>query len=134
MDNEPYIVPIYFAYELDHLYGFSTPGRKLELMRSNPKVCVEADEITNHFQWTSVIVSGQFEEFPDRPEFREKRLNAEQELEKRMLWWQTAYASRGLRTDDASTPIFYSIQISAMTGRRAIPEAADFKFVRISLA
>jgi len=39
-----------------------------------------------------------------------------------------------LRTDDASTPIFYSIQISAMTGRRAIPEAADFKFVRISLA
>ena len=89
---------------------------------------------TDHFQWTSVIVNGQFEEFPDRPEFKGKRLNAQQELERRMLWWQTAYASRRLRSGESSTPIFYSIQISAMTGRRAEPEAADFEFVRISFA
>ena len=26
--NRPYIVPIYFAYEPDHLYGFTTLGQK----------------------------------------------------------------------------------------------------------
>ena len=39
--NRPYIVPIYFAYEPDHLYGFATMGQKVEWMRSNPLVCVD---------------------------------------------------------------------------------------------
>ena len=26
--NQPYVVPIYFAYEPDHLFGFSTAGKK----------------------------------------------------------------------------------------------------------
>ena len=29
-DNQPYVVPIYFAYEPNRLYGFSTLGRKIE--------------------------------------------------------------------------------------------------------
>jgi Pyridoxamine 5'-phosphate oxidase len=38
-ENEPYIVPIYFAYEPDHLYGFSTFGQKIEwAARSAPQV------------------------------------------------------------------------------------------------
>ena len=28
--NQPYIVPIYFAYEREYLYGFTTLGRKVE--------------------------------------------------------------------------------------------------------
>jgi uncharacterized protein len=28
-NNQPYVVPIYFAYEADHLYGFSTFGRRI---------------------------------------------------------------------------------------------------------
>ena len=28
--NRPYIVPIYFAYEPDHLYGFTTLGQKVD--------------------------------------------------------------------------------------------------------
>ena len=32
-ENVPYIVPIYFVYEPDHLYGFSTFGKKIEWMR-----------------------------------------------------------------------------------------------------
>jgi uncharacterized protein len=51
-------MPIYFAYQPDRLYGFSSVGRKIEWMRANPRVCVEADEVTDHFHWTSVIVSG----------------------------------------------------------------------------
>src|ERR1022692_3975080 len=43
--NKPYVVPIYFVYEKFYLYGFTTPGQKVEWMRSNPLVCVELDEI-----------------------------------------------------------------------------------------
>ena len=28
-DNQPYIVPVYFAYEPDRLYGFATFEKKL---------------------------------------------------------------------------------------------------------
>ena len=44
-NGQPYIVPIYFVYETEHLYGFTTPGQKVEWMRANPLICVEADEI-----------------------------------------------------------------------------------------
>ena len=44
-DNQPYVVPIYFVSDRGHLYGFSTKGQKIEWMRLNPRVCVEADEV-----------------------------------------------------------------------------------------
>jgi nitroimidazol reductase NimA-like FMN-containing flavoprotein (pyridoxamine 5'-phosphate oxidase superfamily) len=74
--DQPYIVPIYFAYEPELLYGFTTAGQKIEWMRANPKVCVEIDEITNHFQWTSVVLRGRYRELPDLPSFAEERDHA----------------------------------------------------------
>ena len=59
-EDQPYVVPIYFVYEPDHLYGFATDGQKIDWMRTNPKVCVELDEIRNHFQWTSVVLYGRY--------------------------------------------------------------------------
>ena len=35
-DNQPYVVPIHFAYEDTYLYGFSTFGQKVKWMRANP--------------------------------------------------------------------------------------------------
>ena len=43
-NDQPYVVPIYFAYEADWIYVFSTFGKKIEWMRANPKVCVEIEE------------------------------------------------------------------------------------------
>ena len=89
----PYIVPIYFAYEPDHIYGFTTLGQKVESMRSNPLVCVEVDEVLSHFRWSSVVVVGRYEELPDTPQYSEVRPQAQLRLEKRALWWQTATAA-----------------------------------------
>jgi nitroimidazol reductase NimA-like FMN-containing flavoprotein (pyridoxamine 5'-phosphate oxidase superfamily) len=63
--NQPYVVPIYFAYEPNHIFGFSTVGQKIEWMRKNPRVCVEADEVIGQDNWTSVLVFGRYEELPD---------------------------------------------------------------------
>ena len=46
-ENQPYVVPVYLACDEASgcLYGFTTPGQKIEWMRANPRVCVEVDEV-----------------------------------------------------------------------------------------
>jgi len=127
-ESQPYIVPIYFVYEPDHLYGFSTFGQKIEWMRSNPRVCVEIDEVPNHFRWKSVIVSGRYEELTDEPKYRAEREQAQILLEKRFLWWQTAYAAMQLRSEkERDQPLFYCIHIEGMTGRNAMPDSVEVR-------
>jgi uncharacterized protein len=124
-DNQPYIVPIYFAYEADHLYGFSTLGQKIEWMRSNPLVAVEADEVKSHSEWTSVVVRGRYEEFPEAPEFAIARQQARSLLEKRSLWWQTGFAAAETRgNSNPGLPIYYCIHIDHISGHRAMPDPA----------
>jgi uncharacterized protein len=64
--NQPYVVPVYLAFDEASraLYGFTTPGQKVEWMRANPLVCVEVDEIAAYDQWVSVITTGRYEELP----------------------------------------------------------------------
>jgi len=47
-DDQPYVVPIHFVYDGDHLYGLTTAGQKIDWMRSNPRVCLEIDERMSH--------------------------------------------------------------------------------------
>jgi nitroimidazol reductase NimA-like FMN-containing flavoprotein (pyridoxamine 5'-phosphate oxidase superfamily) len=69
LENQPYVVPVYLTYDEDSrcLYGFTTPGQKVEWMRTNPLVCVEVDRIASHDQWVSVIAFGRFEELTESP-------------------------------------------------------------------
>ena len=71
--TQPYVVPFYFVYDNDCLYSFSTVGQKIEWMRANPLVCVEADEVVSPEQWMSVIVFGRYEELLDTPEYQGAR-------------------------------------------------------------
>ena len=122
-DNQPYIVPIYFAYEPERLYGFGTLGQKIEWMRSNPLVAVEADEVKSHIEWTSVVVRGRYEEFPDTPEYADRRQQAQSVLEKRSLWWQTGLASTQTRGSfNRDLAVFYCIHIDEISGHRAMPD------------
>jgi nitroimidazol reductase NimA-like FMN-containing flavoprotein (pyridoxamine 5'-phosphate oxidase superfamily) len=121
--DQPYIVPIYFTYDDAHLYGITTLGQKIEWMRSNPRVCVEIDERTNHYQWMSVVVFGRYEELPDEPDRSAVRRRALEVLQKREMWWQTACAAGESREQGA--PILYRIHIEQMTGHRATPDALE---------
>jgi|SRR6516162_261038 nitroimidazol reductase NimA-like FMN-containing flavoprotein (pyridoxamine 5'-phosphate oxidase superfamily) len=128
-NNQPYVVPVYFAYEPDRLYGFSTAGQKIEWMRENPLVCVEADEVHSHNQWASVVVLGRYEELPDKPEYIEVRRQAQSVLEKRAMWWQTGYAaSQSRRGPKPAAPVFYCIHIEQLSGHKATPDAVETPF------
>jgi uncharacterized protein len=123
--NQPYVVPIYFAYESGRLYSFTTVGKKIEWMRTNPKVCVEVDEVVNHFQWMSVIATGRYQELPNTPALSSERQLAVMALEKRVLWWHTALAAKQPSTLCTGEPLFYCIHIDSMTGHRAVRDAVE---------
>jgi uncharacterized protein len=88
--GQPYIVPIHFLYDGEHLYGITTRGKKIEWMRSNPLVCLEIDERTGHSQWMSIVVFGRYEELPNTPEYEHARAHALEVLQKRTMWWEPA--------------------------------------------
>src|ERR1700688_573053 len=69
-----YIVPISYAYDGKYVYCHTHEGRKVDLMRLNPKVCFEVDNMPNMANWQSVIAWGEFEELKD-PSERGKALN-----------------------------------------------------------
>jgi hypothetical protein len=125
LDNQPYVVPIYFAYEPGYIYVLSTFGRKVEWMRANPKVCIEVDEIENPSQWTSVIANGRYQELPE-PQYTDEREHARKLLESHSGWWQNALGERQLRLgDELIDPLFFRIHVDSMTGLRAVDSSAE---------
>jgi len=123
LENQPYVVPVCFAYqEPDHIYVFSTLGRKIEWMRQNPKVCLQVDEIGSRSNWTSVVVSGRYLELRE-PEYSNERQQAMELLGDYSEWWKTPLAQRREKTSDLSVEVvFFRIDIESTSGLRAIPE------------
>lgn len=125
-DDQPYIVPVYFAYYQKHLYSVATCGEKINWMRANPQICLETDEIINHCHWLSIIVQGHFEELVDTPEWEMEREMAHELLQRQAMWWEPACLSFTCRgTADELIPIYYRIHIDQMTGRRATPDSIE---------
>jgi nitroimidazol reductase NimA-like FMN-containing flavoprotein (pyridoxamine 5'-phosphate oxidase superfamily) len=119
--NQPYVVPIHFAYHDSWLYSFTTQGQKIEWMRYNPLVCVEMDDVVDLEHWTSVIVFGQYEELGSLPTWKDPSLHALDLMNRRAGWWKPGFASSTYRHPEQSVePIFYRIRIDRISGRRAV--------------
>jgi uncharacterized protein len=58
----PYIVPVTYFFDGEFIYGQTKEGMKLELLRKNPNVSFEVDQVTDMANWQSVVVAGKFEE------------------------------------------------------------------------
>lgn len=63
--NKMYIVPINYAYDGKSIIAHSAEGLKISMMRKNPLVCFEVDQINSFTDWKSVIAWGRFEEIMD---------------------------------------------------------------------
>ena len=64
----PYVIPVNYFFDGEDIYIHSMPGRKIQIMRANPHVCLHVDEIEDTFNWLSVIAFGLFEEVYDTTE------------------------------------------------------------------
>lgn len=118
LNDQPYVVPIYFAYEKEWIYVFSTFGKKIEWMRANPKVCVEVDDAVSESESVSVLVNGRYEELAE-PQFTQERAHARQLLGKKHHWWLNAMAERRVGSEDQQVePLFFRIHVDSATGLR----------------
>ena len=121
-ENQPYIIPIYFAYESDFFHVFSTFGQKIKWMRLNPNVCVQIDEIAGPSEWTSVVANGRYQELRE-PQYAGELAHTRQLLEKRHVWWMNALAERQLKSrDELIPPLFFRIHADSLTGLAASSE------------
>ena len=123
-EGQPYITPINFGHAGDCLYSFATVGQKIEWMRANPLVCIEADEIESSNKWASVIVLGRYEELPDTPEFEEARQVANALLQGHPVWWEAGYVKTILDGRPRELElVHFRIHMAHISGHRASPDS-----------
>jgi|ERR1035437_730090 nitroimidazol reductase NimA-like FMN-containing flavoprotein (pyridoxamine 5'-phosphate oxidase superfamily) len=122
-DDQPYIVPFHFGFDgHNYLYAFSTPGQKIEWMRTNPLVCIEIDDIDHINDWTTIVIFGHYEELLVTGPTSE-RTKAYDLLSQHPMWWQPGYAAgTHPKQFGESEPIYFRIRITQMTGHRALTE------------
>ena len=66
LNGLPYIVPMSYAYVNGYIYARTFEGMKLDIMRQNPSICFQVDDIPDMSNWKSVIAWGQFEELTEK--------------------------------------------------------------------
>lgn len=113
--NEIYLVPISYAFEDGFIYSHSRPGKKIEIMRKNSRICIQVEDIHDFFQWKSVIAWGHFEELQG-----DAAATAMHMLLGKMTEREIGRGSSLLEVDMAAlleTAIIYRMKVSKMTGR-----------------
>ena len=115
-----YILPVTYVFAEQYIYIHSKEGSKVQIMRSNPQVCFEVDSIEAMTNWRCVIAHGIFEELKTEKE----QANALKLLKDRLVPYLLSETMRPQGFDHAPgsiekerKPVFYRIQITAMTGR-----------------
>lgn len=115
LNGETYIVPVNYVYQDNAVYAHSGEGKKMKMLRANPQVCFQVDEIDNMFKWKSVILWGTFEELKGQ-----ERQQAMQGLIIRIM---PNTDDPGREPSHAIDPVFqdslivYRINIKEATGR-----------------
>jgi nitroimidazol reductase NimA-like FMN-containing flavoprotein (pyridoxamine 5'-phosphate oxidase superfamily) len=115
VDQTTYVVPVAYAFHDDALYCFSHEGRKLRMMRENPRVCVEIDAVVHLGSWTSVIAWGEFEELEGDEAAEGARIAAER-LSTELLDTESRRRLEQALQDDPK-PIIFRIRLTESTGR-----------------
>ncbi|NOT46942.1 MAG: pyridoxamine 5'-phosphate oxidase family protein [Acidobacteria bacterium] len=67
-DNQPYVVPVHYAYEKPNIYVYTTEGMKTDIIKTNPRICLQVEEVVANDDWRSVVVTGSAERISDRDE------------------------------------------------------------------
>jgi nitroimidazol reductase NimA-like FMN-containing flavoprotein (pyridoxamine 5'-phosphate oxidase superfamily) len=106
-DGRPYLVPLAYGYDGEAVYAHSGPGRKLDLMRAEPRVTFEVDDAAAPDRWRSVIAEGTFEEIAD-PRQRDAAL-------------EVIYGPDGA-PDLGSQTVVFRIRLTSRSGRYETPD------------
>ncbi len=114
-----YVVPITYVLEDNYLYAHSKEGLKIQIMRQNPNVCFEVDQINNMANWRSVIVWGKYEEL--KANNQEKAMKILKDRLTPLLLSESVKPTHGIPGPETVTKqvkaVAFRISIKELTGR-----------------
>ncbi len=111
--GQTYVAPITYVYEGNYVYGHTSVGMKLQIMRGDPRVCFEVDNMDGLANWISVIAWGTFEELRGSNAERAMQLLVEQ-IESRI----SGPPGGSVHPRSGMMPVvFYRIKLDQKTGR-----------------
>ena len=112
-EGYPYVVPVNFVFDGESAVSHSLPGRKIEAMRENPRVCLQVDDIEDQLNWRSVIAYGTYEEITNNSE-RASAMNLLLSLFPKLTPVESLIAEDA----GAPAPVVFRVRIDRMTGVR----------------
>ena len=116
-----YVVPVNYIYDGRFVIAHSVEGLKIRIMRNNPSVCFEVDEVHNNKNWKSVIAQGIYHEITgERERYEAMKLFVDRMLKLKVS--TTAHPpelqpERLHDTHGSVKPVIYRILLDEKTGR-----------------
>lgn len=107
-DGRPYLVPLAFGYDGEAVYAHSGPGRKLNIMRAQPLISFEVDDVQAADRWRSVVAEGTFQEIGEAGA-REQAL-------------RIIYPEPGPVPDLSPETVVFRLRLTAKSGRYEVPD------------
>lgn len=116
-DNIPYVVPVHYAFDGESLFIYTTEGKKADIIRVNPEVCMQAEDVEDNENWKSVMVAGTAEQLSNEDE-RQKALDLILKINPKLtpaisIRWMDSWVRENIE-------VIYRITPRSITGRRTI--------------
>lgn len=68
LGDRPYVVPIQYVYDNSFVFMYTNDGKKAEILRSNPHVCLQVEEVVDNGNWRSIVADGTAEQVTNHTE------------------------------------------------------------------
>jgi nitroimidazol reductase NimA-like FMN-containing flavoprotein (pyridoxamine 5'-phosphate oxidase superfamily) len=119
-DGKTYVIPIAYLYHEGKIISYTKDGLKTDMMRKNPDVCIQVEEIRDAANWQSVIVWGKYRELEgieadDAIQLLQRRLHPYAQSSTTPPTHGLDKAYSGVKP--YITTIAFTIDIDEMTGR-----------------
>lgn len=116
-NNHPYVVPVHYAYDGENLYVYTTEGKKAEIIRVNPEICLQAEDVVDNENWVSVMVIGEADQIMDE-EGRQAALDLILKINPKLtpaisVRWIDSWVRENVE-------VIYRIEPRMLTGRRTV--------------
>lgn len=116
-DNIPYVVPVHYAFDGEVVFIYTTEGKKADIIRVNPEICLQAEAVEDNENWKSVILFGLAEQLVNE-EDRQKALDLILKINPRLtpaisIRWMDSWVRENIE-------VIYRIAPRSISGRQTI--------------
>jgi nitroimidazol reductase NimA-like FMN-containing flavoprotein (pyridoxamine 5'-phosphate oxidase superfamily) len=120
--NKTYVVPVNYVFDDKFIICHSVLGMKIKMMRKNPEVCFEVDEMKSFTNWKSVILWGTYQELTEeRDRYGAMKLFVDRMMKMKISETAVLPEISEQRVHPRSPgnikPVIYRIVITEKTGR-----------------